>query len=104
MTDREQQHGGSTRNHEAEPELIERKSMRAHAREMGVSHTELWRWCLMAEIPDAELEQLLANFREAGKPPTTRAIADYARRRRGDWIPEDIENCPHCGEPIRRRA
>jgi len=91
---------GSARN---QGERRERKSLRQTARDLGVSHTELWRWQLMADIPDDEFEALLSKYRDASRMPTTRGIADYARRRRGDWIPEDIEHCPHCGEPIRRR-
>ena len=80
------------------------KSQRQLARELGVNRTELWRWMLLAEIPEAEFERLLAEFRSRGAMPSLRALADYARRYRGDWIPEDIEHCPHCGEPIRRRG
>lgn len=100
------EHGnGSARNHEAlSGEVVRPKSMRALAKELGVTHTELWRWKLMAEIPEAEFERLLDEMQERGQPLTTRALADYARRRRGDWIPDDIEHCPHCGEPIRRRG
>jgi hypothetical protein len=65
---------------------------------MGISHSELWRWKLMASIPDDEFAQLLATGRR-----TTRELSNHARRRRGDIIPDDIEHCPHCGKPIRRR-
>lgn len=80
------------------------KSTRALERELKISHTSMWRWKLMAEIPEEEFEAILAKGREGGKMPSTREIANYARRRRNDVIPDDYEHCPHCGEPIRKRS
>lgn len=87
---------GSTRSHP-------RESEREIARQTGLSRTEIWRFKLMAEIPEAEFEAVLAEARQKRVAISTRKIANYARLRRGDVIPEDYEHCPHCGEVIRRR-
>jgi len=79
-------------------EGLEQWSERRAATLLGISRTELWRWKLMAELPEDLFEQLLVTFPR----PTTKALADVALVLRGK-AREERECCPNCGWTLRVR-
>jgi hypothetical protein len=79
-------------------EGLEQLSERRFAKLMSVSRAELWRWRLMAELPDNLFEALL----RASKKPTSTQLAKVALALTGEKS-ADVECCPHCGKPIRVR-
>lgn len=80
-------------------EGLETWSERQAAKLMGVSRAELWRWGLMAELPDDLFEALLATGK---KCPSSRELANIVLALRGNFTRE-VERCPHCGEVLRIR-
>ncbi len=80
---------------------LETYSERRMAKLLGVSRTALWRWRMMAEIPEELFERLLA---EANHVPSTKELANIGRALNGHGPSHDAEYCPHCGEVIRVRG
>ncbi len=80
---------------------LETYSERRMAKLLGVSRTALWRWRMMAEIPEELFERLLA---EANHVPSTKELANIGRALNGHGPAHDAERCPHCGEVIRVRV
>jgi hypothetical protein len=82
-------------------EGLEDYSDRRMAKLMGVSRTALWRWKMMAEIPEELFERLLAR---ADHTPSTKELANIGRALTGRGPSHDAECCPHCGELLRARS
>ncbi len=82
-------------------EGLETYSERRMAKLFGISRARLWRWKLMAEIPEELFEQLLA---ETNHVPSTKELANVARALNGHGPSHDAERCPHCGEVLRVRG
>ncbi len=80
---------------------LETYSERRMAKLLGVSRTALWRWRMMAEIPEELFERLLA---EADHVLSTKELANIGRALYGHGPAHDVERCPHCGEVIRVRG
>ena len=82
-------------------EGLEEYSDRRFAKLMGWPRVQVFRAKLIAEIPKALFERLMAD--DSGVRISTKALADIALalRRGRDWA--DIERCPHCGEVLRVR-
>jgi hypothetical protein len=80
-------------------EGLEPYSDRRAAMLLGISRAELWRWKLMAELPEALFEALL----KAGRKPTSKALASVASAIKGNGREADAELCPHCGGVLRVR-
>ena len=70
---------------------------------MDISRVKLWRWKLMAEIPEDLFERLLDDTRKRGKMTSTRELANVARALKGKGSGE-AEICPHCGGLLRIRG
>ncbi len=80
---------------------LEAYSERRMAKLLGVSRAALWRWKLMAEIPEELFQRLLAG---ADHVPSTKELANVARALSGRGPSHDAERCPHCGEVLRVRG
>jgi hypothetical protein len=80
-------------------EGLEPYSGRRAAKLLGISRAELWRWQLMAELPEALFEALL----KADRKPSTKALASVASALKGNGREADAELCPHCGGVLRVR-
>ncbi len=80
---------------------LETYSERRMAKLLGVSRTALWRWKMMAEIPEELFERLLT---EANHVPSTKELANIGRALNGHGPSHDAEHCPHCGEVLRVRG
>ncbi len=79
-------------------EELETFSQRRAAVLMGKPRSWVQRAILLADLPEALFEDLLA----AGVT-STRQLANVARMRRGGHRAADVETCPHCGETLRVR-
>jgi hypothetical protein len=79
---------------------LEKWSQRRLAKLMGVPRIKLYRWGLMADLPEEVFEALLA-----GGVRSSRALANVALAARADdpLGEADTEYCPHCGGVLRRR-
>ncbi len=82
-------------------EGIEAYADRRMAKLLGISRARLWRWKLMAEVPEELFERLLA---ETSHVPCTKELANVARALNGPGPTHDAERCPHCGEVLRVRG
>ena len=82
-------------------EGLEAYSERRMAKLLGISRARLWRWKLMAEIPEELFERLLAG---ADHVPSTKELANIGRALYGHGPAHDVERCPHCGEVLRVRG
>jgi hypothetical protein len=71
------------------------------AKMLGVSRARLWRWKLMAGIPEELFERLLV---ETDHVPSTKELANVGRALNGHGPAHDAEYCPHCGEILRVRG
>ncbi len=80
---------------------LEVYSDRRMAKLMGISRANLWRWKLMAEIPEELFERLMAR---TDHTLSTKEIANVARALNGNGPSHDAECCPHCGEVLRVRG
>lgn len=80
-------------------EGLEAYSDRHTAKLLDISRAELWRWELMAELPEALFEALL----KAGRKPSSKALASVASALKGNGREADAELCPHCGGVLRMR-
>ena len=80
---------------------LEAYSDRRMAKLLGVSRTALWRWKLMAKIPEELFKRLLAR---ADQVPSTKEFANIARALNGHVQSHDAERCSHCGEVLRVRG
>jgi hypothetical protein len=82
-------------------EGLEPLSERRAAKLMGVRRIEVYRWRLMAELPDDLFEALLS----AGAVSSSKALAQIALAlKRDDPFAGEDETCPHCGGLLRRRS
>jgi hypothetical protein len=85
-------------------EGLETYSDRRAAKLFGTSRAELWRWKLMAELPDDLVDYIFAESTKVDLKPSTKALAQIAiALRRGTNLAE-VERCPHCGGTLRIRA
>ncbi len=82
-------------------EGLEAYSERRMAKMLGVSRARLWRWKLMAGIPEELFEHLLV---ETDHVPSTKELANVGRALNGRGPAHDAEYCPHCGEVLRVRG
>ncbi len=82
-------------------EGLETYSERHLAKLLGISRARLWRWKLMAEIPEELFERLLT---ETNHVPSTKELANVAQALNGHGPSHDVERCPHCGEVLRVRG
>ncbi len=82
-------------------EGLETYSERRMAKLLGISRARLWRWKLMAEIPEELFERLLAEMNHV---PSTKELANVGRALYGHGPAHDVERCPHCGEVLRVRG
>ncbi len=82
-------------------EGLEAYSERRMAKLLGISRARLWRWKLMAEIPEELFERLLV---EMDHVPSTKELANVGRALYGHGPAQDVEHCPHCGEVLRVRG
>ena len=82
-------------------EGLEAYSERRMAKLLGVSRTALWRWKMIAEIPEELFERLLAKPDHA---LSTKELANIGRALNGRGPSHDAECCPHCGEVLRVRG
>ena len=82
-------------------EGLEVYSDRHMAKLLGISRAHLWRWKLMADIPEELFERLLA---ESNHVPSTSELANVARALNGRGPSHDAEHCPHCGKVLRVRS
>ena len=80
---------------------LEVYSDRRMAKLMGISRANLWRWKLMAEIPEELFERLMAR---TDHTLSTKELANVARALNGNGPSHDVERCPHCGEVLRVRG
>lgn len=80
-------------------EGLEQASDRRAAKLLGVSRAELWRWKLMAELPEGLFDALL----RASNKPTTTQLGKVALALRDGRKCGDAEYCPHCGGLLRVR-
>jgi hypothetical protein len=80
-------------------EGLEPYSDRRAAKLLGISRAELWRWKLMAELPEALFESLLKE----GRKSSSKALASVASALKGNGREADAELCPHCGGVLRMR-
>jgi hypothetical protein len=80
---------------------LEKYSDRRMAKLMGVSRVQLYRYQLMAEIPEVEWDALLAQDVRW----STKALANVGLAMSTDdpLVKVDIEHCPHCGGVVRER-
>ncbi len=78
---------------------LEPYSDRRAAKLLGISRAELWRWKLMAELPEALFEALL----NAERKPSVKALAAVGQAFKGGGKEADVEKCPHCGGVLRVR-
>ena len=69
------------------------------AKLFGVTRAQLWRWELMAAIPE-ELFDLLLKQRPM---LTTKSLAQVGLALRSGQVGADVEKCPHCGGLLRIR-
>lgn len=79
-------------------EGLEVYSERRAAKLMGASRAELWRWKLMAELPDELFDALL----KAKEPPSTKSLAAIALALKNGHR-TSAETCPRCGGTLRVR-
>jgi hypothetical protein len=75
-------------------------SDRRAAKLLGISRAELWRWNLMATLPEDLVERLLSLRPQ----PTTKSLALIAQALAGGKTTPDVECCPHCGSILRLRT
>ena len=85
-------------------EGLEEWSERRAAKLYGVSRAELWRWKLMAAIPEDRFERLLQADRAAGVEPSTTHLAAVGRALIEGPLEDEVECCPHCGGVLRFRS
>jgi hypothetical protein len=81
-------------------EGLEEYSDRRLARITGWSRMHVFRMHLIAELPKALFERLLAAD---DIPISAKALAGIALALRRGQTRADIERCPHCGEALRVR-
>jgi hypothetical protein len=81
-------------------EDLEVYSDRRMAKLFGISRAKLWRWRLMAEIPDELFDRLLA---EGDHKTSTKELAAVGLALSGRGPASDVERCPHCGKVVRLR-
>jgi hypothetical protein len=77
---------------------LEKLSERRLAKLFGVSRIELWRWRMMAWLPDDLFDALLK-----GRRPSTKALAAIAVALQNGGPVGDAERCPRCGGVLRVR-
>lgn len=77
---------------------LETYSDRKAAKLMGISRVELWRWKMMACLPDDLFEGLLN-----GRYPSTKSLAAVAVALKNSGPIAEVERCPHCGGRLRLR-
>jgi hypothetical protein len=80
-------------------EGLEEYSERRAAKLFGISRVELWRWKLLAAIPEDLFDRLL----ELDPKPSTKSLALIAQALIGGKASPDTECCPHCGGILRLR-
>lgn len=87
-------------------EGLEKYSQRRMAKLLGQSRITVWRWQLMAQVPE-DLVDLLQQ--KSKRPLSTKSLAAVGRvlrqqLRNGDnKVTSDLECCPQCGYTLRVR-
>src|SRR6266581_1984092 len=87
-------------------ESLEQYSDRRMAKLLGIPRVQLWRWQLMAELPEGLLDRLFEAARKRKRPTSTKELAHIAlalRRGLDAFFQSEAECCPHCGEVLRVR-
>jgi hypothetical protein len=79
-------------------EGLEEDSKRRLAKLFGISRAELWRWEMMACLPDDLFDALLKGSRQSSK-----SLAAIAAALQNGGPVGDAERCPHCGGVLRVR-
>jgi hypothetical protein len=79
---------------------LEKLSERRLAKLFGVSRIELWRWRMMAWLPDDLFDALLKD----GRPSSTKALAAIAVALQNGGPAGEVDRCPHCGGVLRVRS
>ncbi len=77
---------------------LEKLSERRLAKLFGVSRIELWRWRMMARLPDDLFDALLKE-----RHPSTKALAAIAVALQNGGPAGEVDRCPHCGGVLRVR-
>lgn len=72
------------------------------ARILDWSRAQVYRSMVMASVSDEMFEEILSDFRTAGRKLTSTGIVDEIRRRTGRAV-NSPEHCPQCGGVIRTR-
>ncbi len=80
-------------------EGLEEYSDRRAAVLRGTTRIELWRWQMMAAIPDDLFDRLLHGCPELG----AKGLAQIGQALSGGRADADAECCPHCGGVVRFR-
>jgi hypothetical protein len=80
-------------------EGLEPYSNRRLAKLFDISRAELWRWQLMAELPDDLFEMLL----KAPRRQSSKSLAAVAVALKNGAPAGEVERCPHCGWTLRVR-
>ena len=81
-------------------EGLEAYSERRAAKLFGVPRTTLWRWRMMAEIPEELFDRLIS---QSDHKLSTKELASVGRALAGNQPSTTIERCPHCAGMIRAR-
>jgi hypothetical protein len=87
-------------------EGLENFSGRRMAKLFGISRAALWRWRLMAQIPEDLFNLLMEKSKRRLSTKSLAAVGRIYRQasQNGDTtVGADVELCPHCGEVLRLR-
>ena len=81
-------------------EGLEQYSDARVAKLLGVPRVEVWRWKMMARLPEELFDYILAS----GLGPSTKALAQVAQALASGSNLAEVQRCPHCGGVLRLRG